>query len=273
MTSGPKRLAEQLSDRDLDVLVTLRTFRLATGDQVRRLHFADGSIVTQQRRTRSTLARLYRRGVVERLPRRIGGVRAGSAGFIYRLTGRGHRTIAHYLSEEPWRTPGIPGERFVRHTLAVTEMAVQLTAYAAHTTGVEQSTVIPEPTCWRRYHDRHGTTHILRPDVAATITTADFEYHWLIEVDLATEGRSTIKRKCEHHIAAYEHARRTGNTNVYPRVLWSVPDHQRCRQIETVIRRLPAPIRPLFTVATFTDTPPALCGIDTSSSNTRGGES
>ena len=74
-----RRLAQQLSERDRLVLGSLQQLRLMQATQIERLHFREGSRLTQARRARATLARLHDQGLVSRLDRRIGGVHAGSA--------------------------------------------------------------------------------------------------------------------------------------------------------------------------------------------------
>jgi hypothetical protein len=64
------------------------------------------------------------------LPRRVGGSLRGSARLAYALDTAGERLLRLRRNlrrdEERIRRPGTPGERFVQHTLAVTELFVQL---------------------------------------------------------------------------------------------------------------------------------------------------
>src|ERR1700730_16785722 len=89
------RLAEletRLSDRDRDVLARVASLRFVSGAQLTPLCFGDlGDASAGARASRRALLRLPRLGVLARLPRVIGGVRAGSAGFVYRLGLVGHR--------------------------------------------------------------------------------------------------------------------------------------------------------------------------------------
>ena len=73
----------ELSTRDLAILGDLARLRLLTGRLIERLHFQDGSPLTAARKSRSSLQRLYEWGLIVRLERQIGGIRAGSSGFVY----------------------------------------------------------------------------------------------------------------------------------------------------------------------------------------------
>jgi len=88
------RLQARLSERDLAVLQGLAELRLLTGRQVQRLYVADGSPTTQARRARALLQRLAELRLVVRLGRRVGGVRAGSSGYVYGLSGHGQALLA-----------------------------------------------------------------------------------------------------------------------------------------------------------------------------------
>ena len=76
-------LALQLDSVELEVIASLRKVRMASGDQLRRLHFGSGQAA--ERRARRVLSRLTDLAVVSRLDRTIGGRRAGSKGHIYGL--------------------------------------------------------------------------------------------------------------------------------------------------------------------------------------------
>jgi hypothetical protein len=82
----PARLAELaagLTPQERILLGHVATMRLASVAQLQRLHGVAGAAAV--RRFRRLLARLTEKRLLGRLERRIGGVRAGSAGFVYRL--------------------------------------------------------------------------------------------------------------------------------------------------------------------------------------------
>lgn len=263
--------SQELSERDITVLRHIEGLRLVTSPQLQRLVMTDGSAATRSRRMRAVLLRLTRRGLVHRLERRIGGIRAGSEGMVYRLTSRGAGALAA-IDQIPARRVGRePGERFVRHVLAVSELAVRLQEYARlHEAVVEEFT--SEPRCWRPFTVGHGARHVVKPD--AVVRTADdaYDFAWFVEVDLATEGLTTIGRKCGHYIDYWRSGQEQRRGGVFPRVLWVVPDAARARRIAEAIRRLPPETRPLFAVATSADAPAVLCGAATETPlNTKGG--
>jgi hypothetical protein len=109
------------------MLTSLQTVRLMSGAQLGRLHVSAATPATQARKTRAVLQRLTRLGLLSRLERRIGGVRAGSDGMIYGLSGLGHAVLD--LGQDTTRRHRRAREvapAFQDHTLAVAETYVQL---------------------------------------------------------------------------------------------------------------------------------------------------
>src|ERR1039458_319034 len=95
---GRRQLAKVragLSDRDLAILLSLAALHFLTTRQVERLHFPVGELtpLAASRSSRRVLARLHESGLVERLERRIGGVRAGSASYVLTLSALGARLL------------------------------------------------------------------------------------------------------------------------------------------------------------------------------------
>ncbi len=78
-------LADQLTEREWNILATLATLRMACTRQIETLHFTDASTLANARHARRVLAKLAMLGLVSRLERRVGGVRAGSAGYVWSL--------------------------------------------------------------------------------------------------------------------------------------------------------------------------------------------
>src|SRR5262245_59168837 len=93
MSARLRAVLAELSGRDLAVLRSVAALRLMTTAQVQRLHFAEGSDLTQARRARRCLERLHTHGLFTRLARRVGGVRAGSAGQLHTLSTNGRRLL------------------------------------------------------------------------------------------------------------------------------------------------------------------------------------
>jgi hypothetical protein len=90
----------------------------------------------------------------------------------------------------------------------------------------------------------------LKPDLFAITANGDFEDHWYIEVDRATESVPTLLRKC----GQYEAYRRSGidqqTHGVFPVVAWLVPSEPRAKKLQAAIRASRHLDRNLFRVAT-----------------------
>ncbi|WP_436495533.1 replication-relaxation family protein [Actinokineospora sp. HUAS TT18] len=238
-------LLMSLSDRDRAVLDSLRAHRLLTTELLRRLHFLHHPPSAFDRRTHATegaaavatmrvLARLEGRGLVTRLKRRIGGVRAGSGGITWQLGSTGERLLRVIHGDEHRRRYLEPTALFTDHTLAVAEAAVQI-GELDHTDGLELVALETEPTCWRSFLSPHGTRSWLKPDLFAVTASGNYEDHWFIEVDRSTEHPGVVQRKAavyQRYAASGDHQAKHG---LFPAVLWVVPDDSRKRTLATAI--------------------------------------
>jgi Replication-relaxation len=232
-----------LSSRDRSVLETLGIVRLATTKHLERLDFTDVST----RQARATLASLTRRQLVSRLPRAVGGLRAGSAGYVYGLGLAGQRLIgSSRRPQRPWQV----GTPFLAHTLAITELYVRLVE--AGCAGVIQlARFRTEPACWRWFTGAGGERVALKPDAAVITRLGRYEDSWLVEVDLSTESTTRLARKADLYRAYWLSGQEQARHEVFPRVLWLVPDMARYNTLIDVLGRQPAEVWPLFTVAVF----------------------
>lgn len=244
-----RQLEQSLSERDRLILATLRQLRLATGDQLQRLHF-DGLTERQRRRT---LVTLEADRLIVRLARPIGGVRAGSAGSVFALDLAGQRLTssggpAHgRRNERPWT----PGQLFTTHTLAITELYAQIAA-ATRSGRLELLRFQAEPHCWRRFQTAAGWT-TLKPDAAVRLGAGAYEDHWFIEVDRGTESPSTIERKAAVYRAYWSTGLEQAELGAFPRVLWLVPDERRREVLVHALGRGPAETWRLHSVAHVAD--------------------
>ncbi len=85
-------LETKLTQRDLEVLRRVSDLHFVSGAQLARLSFTDSDDERANvRAARRALLRLVRLGTLERLDRPVGGIRAGSAGFVYYLGVAGQR--------------------------------------------------------------------------------------------------------------------------------------------------------------------------------------
>src|ERR1700684_4056990 len=122
-------LEARLTERDYAVIQRLPALRFLTGSQLTRLCFADSDdAVANARAARRELLRLVRLDVLARLPRRVGGVRAGSAGYVYHLALGGQRLAVSrgWQPERRRRRSFAPGLLFLRHSLRVAELHTRL---------------------------------------------------------------------------------------------------------------------------------------------------
>lgn len=261
-----QRLAAQLSDRDWDILRWLHQHRYATSDQLRRRFFVDH--VSRSAATRAcvrVLDRLLEKRILTRLERRIGGVRHGSAGFVWCLDTIGDRlTRADGGSRRRVQEPSFT---FLAHSLAATETHVQLQV-ADRAGSFRLTSVQVETEAWRDYVTPSGARSILKPDLMVTVSNDEYDDHWYIEIDLGTEWLPTLLRKCR----AYEDYRRTGRAQaehgVFPRVLWVLPTMARVERLNAAIAAEPSLSARLFTcitpeelIATLRNPPEPLSGV------------
>jgi hypothetical protein len=226
----------------------LAELRLLTGKQIQRLHFADGSPLTQARRARAVLQRLTDRRLVVRLARRIGGIRAGSDGHLYGLTGLGQAVLGvggplgrrrrSVWETKPW---------FQDHVLAVAELAVELTG-CTRDGSAELLAFDAEPACWRRFTGSGGQPITLKPDAYVGLGLGEFERRAFIEMDLGSESLPTIERKCRCYVAYWRSGQEQQAHGVFPRVWWVTTTDQRQTGIAGVVQRLTLEAQALFTV-------------------------
>lgn len=241
-----QELEAALSDRDLNVLSFVASLRFVSGAQLARLCFPG----VDARTVRRSLLRLVELGAIERLPRSVGGVRSGSAGFIYHL-GLGGQHVATsrgWLPPRRRRRGMTPGSLFVRHTLQVAELHTRLTE-AARDERFELLELTAEPASWRPTLDQP----LLKPDSYVRLGSGPFEDSFFIEVDRGTEGSRALERQLGLYIAYHASGREQARFGVFPKTLWLTPDERRAEVIEDCIERLPMDAQALFAVAPFDD--------------------
>lgn len=242
-------IRRRLSPLDLTIVETLHGFRWATTGQMERLFLTTGTPASRGRRMRATLKRLTDLRVVARLPRVIGGTRAGSSGHLYTLDIAGQYIARRGTDANRQRRIWTPSQAFVDHTLAITELYVRLTQ--AHRAGtLELASFEPEPACWRDFTADVGRV-TFKPDGFVRIGHGEFEDLWFIEVDRGTESGSALMRKnrvIRQYWTSENEQRRWG---VFPRVLWLVPDRKRLGQMIDVVGAQPPESWPIFAVRLF----------------------
>lgn len=219
---GRRRLAalrQSLSARDWQVLETIADHRFLTTKQVEGFCFhTHATPLTAARVCRRVLRRLDSLKVITHLERRIGGVRAGSASYVWKVGTAGSQLLAN--RSVGFRRPRPePGLLFLDHCLAVAEVHLGLVrAHRAH--HVELIDVQTEPDCWRSYTGLGGASLVLQPDLYAVTGAGDYEDHWFLEVDRGTENLTRLLAKCRR----YDEYKRTGTEQerirTFPVVVW-----------------------------------------------------
>lgn len=241
-------LQERLSERDRSILEHVGQLRLLRARQIQSLLFPDdqhASAATAARCCRRVLERLTRDRLLVRLERRVGGVRAGSASFIYAISPIGDRLIHPTGTRRRLREPSL---RFVDHTLAVADLLVAITVHAR--AGVwELAQWQSEPSSWREVVTLGGTI-ILRPDLFLVLAVGEYELRWFIELDQATEHLPAITRKCRLYNTFYRSGTEQREHRVFPRTLWLAPTEQRASWLRKTIAADPRLAAGLFEVAT-----------------------
>jgi hypothetical protein len=241
-----------MSEHERQIVETTGRLRLVAGKQIERLYFDEiGKAASRARAVRRVLADLTERQVLFRLERRIGGVRAGSAGHVYGLGPVGKRLIAYWQGEglTRVRTPHEPGGVFVRHTLAVAEQYVQLIE-AERAGRFELVAFESEPDCWRPLTGTYGRADTLKPDAFVRLGVGEFEERSFIEVDCGTEGRGALTRKCRRYIAYYQAGVEQAEHGVFPRIVWLTTSQARVRLLVDVCASLAPEHWRLFSVGT-----------------------
>jgi len=233
---GVLELRQRLSERDEAIVRQVAELRLMSARQIQAIHFPDaerGSRAAATRARQRVLTRLIRERVLIGLERRIGGVRAGSAGLVLGLGPLGQRVLA---LDGPRRRAYEPTARFVDHTLAAAQLVVDVTL-AVRAGRLELLEHQAEPRCWREFSGLGGR-RLVRPDGFLVIGAGEYELRWFVEIDRSTESLPTIANKCQLYADYYQSgAEQAASGGVFPRVVWSVPDEKRAEQLRRVIAR------------------------------------
>jgi Replication-relaxation len=262
-TARLRELERALTKRDCAVLRAVSSLRFMSGAQLTRRCFGGGSDpVASARAARRALLRLVRLGALDRLPRSVGGVRSGSAGFVYCLGRSGQRLAIEYdwQPERRTRRSHTPGGLFLRHSLMIAELHVRL--HEADRSGrCELLTLEAEPACWRQWDGLAGQRLVLKPDSFVRLGIGAYEHSYFIEVDRGTEGSRALERQLQAYASYYRSGTEQRRHGVFPRVLWLAPSTQRVGVIAECIGRLPSGERELFAVAVFDEAVTALTSI------------
>jgi hypothetical protein len=248
---GMVRLRESLTERDLAILHAVAELRLMSGRQLQQLHFPvaeHGNRSAATRATQRVLRRLTDSRLLLPLKRRIGGVRAGSAGVVVAPSSIGHRLVAH---DERRHRHYEPGLRFVEHTLAIGQLVVDLRVHARAGT-LDLLDCQAEPRSWREFGHLHGR-QILKPDLYLAIGCKGWDLRWFAEIDRATESLPVIQRKCRLYADYHQTGIEQGPSGVFPRVCWITPDQHRASRVARLIQNDRRLLDEMFVVTTTSE--------------------
>lgn len=171
----------------------------------------------------------------------MGGVRAGSASFVYSIGPVGRR-----LLPDARRTTE-PSILFLDHTLAIGDVRVLLEE-AQRRGELELVTVEIEPASWRHFIGSGGARDIVRPDLYIVTATDEYEDAWFLEIDRGTESPAAIARKCRAYDRYWRNGREQATHGSFPVTVWVAPDERRGSRIERIIGAARGLNRDLFRV-------------------------
>jgi hypothetical protein len=237
-------IIESLSDRDCQVVELLATVQLASGAQIRRLVWGESSPTARQ--ARRQMGNLSGLRVIARHDQRVGGVRSGGEGYSYSLDVVGQQMTGITGNRRRPRPLGLP---FMAHALAVTDCYLVLQEMDARR-DIELVHFETEPQCWRDFSGPGGARLTLKPDAFAITAQGDFEDRWYLEIDRSTESPARLLRKAQAYIDYYRSGHEQASNDIFPRVLWVVPDENRLTQLVRTFEKLPAEYWKLFQVTT-----------------------
>jgi hypothetical protein len=247
---GPRHLGilrNHLSERDLAIVRQVSDLRLMDARQIEAMFFGPehhATRLTATRTCRRVLERLAETRLLLRLERRVGGIRAGSASFIYTLGPIGQRVLSLGGPRRRFREPTA---LFVDHTLAIGQLVVALTL-AARQGLLDVLAVETEPRCWRTFTSIGGR-QVLRPDLFVVLGVGEYERRWFVEIDRGRETLPVLVRKCRCYEAYYRSGSERAAHGVSPRTCWVVPDTARAERLDLAIANTGELTDRLFLVA------------------------
>jgi hypothetical protein len=253
-----RQLRTTLSDRDLAILRQVGELKLMTARQIEAVHFGPerhASAVTATRTCARVLHRLASQRLLLRLDRRVGGLRGGSMSYCYALAPVGQRIIEVGGPRRRFHEPSVA---FLDHTLAIGQLVVDLTL-AAGEGQCDLLAVEPEPRCWRPFSGMGGR-QVLRPDLFVSLGVQQYECRYFVEVDRGQEHAPQLVSKCRLYDTYYRTGIEQVAHDVFPRVLWVVPDERRVGQLEKAINGSQELTKALFSVALESEAVATLCG-------------
>lgn len=219
-----------LSPRDVQVVELVGRFRLMAAEQIRAVLFPAQTSKTPLDRA---LKRLTDGGYLARLGRLVGGFGGGSGQYVYQLGRAGWRLLGKGGGYRPLQVVDY-------HTLTIAECFVLLHRLER---GGELAVITYEadPASRRTVGDI-----LLTPDayVELGVSAQRLKYSCWLEIDRDTENAEVIKGKCVRYWRAFQ----SWDNDVFPYVVFVVPDAGRAREVERVVAGGPDEAQALFRV-------------------------
>ena len=242
------------TDNDTQILYFLSQARFAITNQLAGLFFADSArFETAIRRANFALQSLKKAGLVSHLKRRVGGARRGSASYVWQITFQGLKFLKNQDETVVLRYKNKyePTQHHVEHTLAITEVFVETLEAVRDSEKLSLETFSFEPNSWRSYQKLSGIGRTLKPDAYLELVSQEYEDHYFLEIDRSTESLARVVNTCKKYIEYYRLGIEQRQKEVFPFVLWIVPDDKRKLAISKAIQKELYNFWELFTVITL----------------------
>ena len=153
-----------------------------------------------------------------------------------------------------------PTQHHVEHTLAITEIFVETLETVRDSEKLSLETFSFEPNSWRSYQKLSGIGRTLKPDAYLELVSQEYEDHYFLEIDRNTESLSRIVNTCKKYIEYYRSGIEQRQKEVFPFVLWIVPNDKRKLAISKAIQKELYNFWELFTVITLEEYPDYIKG-------------
>lgn len=226
-----------MTNQHFEILQFLADARLATSSQLARLFFAESPTHRSQiRRSNLATKQLKEAGLIYHQPRKIGGWTRGSSSYIWSLTYKGWKKLKEVNSSISLRFRNRVdfSQNHVEHTLAITEIFVELKELE-RLGKIKLEEFHYEPKSWRYYSDIGGSSLVLKPDAFAKIKVGEYEDFYFFELDRSSESLTRIVNTCKKYIHYYNTGIEQRVNDIFPFVLWIVPDERRKENISNAI--------------------------------------
>jgi hypothetical protein len=219
-----------LSPRDVLVVELVGQFRLVSAEQIRELLFSEQRSKTPMDRA---LKRLTDAGYLTRIGRMVGGFGGGSGQYVYQLGRVGWRYLGKGGGYRPLRV-------IDQHTLMIAECFVILKRLE-RSGGLTVIRYDADPVSRQTVGDI-----LLTPDAYVEIGVAATRQKFIfwLEIDRDTENAETIRGKCVRYWRAFQ----SWDGEVFPYIVFVVPDDARRRELERIIAGGPDEAQKIFQV-------------------------